>query len=201
MTLNRRSRSATIVAAAFAALATLAVACGNPTPPCDAEDLGCAATASPFGALVASPVSSTAITPPTMLPADTPSPAEPGEIVRAPTIDLTPSPEPATTTPPPPALPTGTWMPPPPDQLRTRPPAPIGPSPTPRPRLPLASDIKLGADDKYYARVDACTWKEYGRFPDPLDGGDEVVGLQSPCLPSEAIIFNPKTKRIAYMIS
>ena len=98
-------------------------------------------------------------------------------------------------------LPTGTWTPPPPDQLRTPPPAPVGPSPSPRPRLPLASDIKLGADGKYYARVDACTWTEYGRFPDPLDAGDEVVGLQSPCLPSEAIIFNPKTKRISYMIS
>ncbi len=204
MTINRRSTSPAIAALALAALATLAVVCGNPAPPCDAEDPGCDATASPVSALIAQPTSSTVIAPPTMRPADTPSPTAPGEIVRVPEIDLTPSPEPPATIPPPPPppmLPTGTWTPPPPNQPRTPPPAPVGPSPTPRPRLPLASDVKLGVDGKYFASVDGCTWTEYGRFPDPSDGGDEVVGLQSPCLPFEAIIFNPKTKSIRYMIS
>jgi len=67
--------------------------------------------------------------------------------------------------------------------------------------MPVASDIKLGADGRYYARVDACTWTEYGRFPDPSQNGDEVVGLQTPCLPSEAVIFNPKTKSVMYVIA
>jgi hypothetical protein len=199
------ARSIAIAVMASAALA-LAVASNDPPAECAGRSDSCKAPASPTGA-VRVPYHPAIVTlaPTTTLVGTPPLPVAPSETTFAPPVDLTPSPEPptaiptrATTQQAP--LPTGTWTPPPPDQLRTPRPEPTGPSPTPRPRLPVAGDIKLGVDGKYRATVDACTWTEYGRFEDATQNGDEVVGLQSACLPDEAVLFDPKTKHIEYVI-
>lgn len=112
-----------------------------------------------------------------------------------------PSPEPSPTDTPWPTLTptvTATLMPPPPDRITPRP-ADRPFTPVPRPKLPSGSAVKLGADGCYVARVGGCVWLESGRFDDPLTG-DEIVVMQTPCLPYEGLHFKPKTRSMDYFI-
>jgi hypothetical protein len=65
--------------------------------------------------------------------------------------------------------------------------------------VPVAADIKLGRDGKYYADVDGCHWAETTHGGDPGSDSEWVV-LQTPCLPYEGMHFYPKTGAVDYFI-
>jgi hypothetical protein len=65
--------------------------------------------------------------------------------------------------------------------------------------MPIAADMKVGDDGTYYADVGGCRWHEYGRFPDP-QSGEEQIGMQTPCLPSEGLFYTRSTGDVTYFI-
>lgn len=60
--------------------------------------------------------------------------------------------------------------------------------------MPVAKDIRLDADGKYVADVDGCHWRETGEF-------ENLVIMQTACLPYEALNFNPLTGEISHVIA
>jgi hypothetical protein len=183
----------TIALTLAAALLALAVAaCGSPRKGCS-DGAVCAAPPTPTlvgGRALSTTGPTTLIETPTMPVLST---LAPGDLTPSAT-PITPSPGPPSATPPP----TATLMPPDPSKVTPRP-ADRPFTPRPRPVMPVAADIKLGSDGKYYADVDGCHWAEYGRFADPQTGGEEI-GMQTPCLPYEGLHYNPKTGALSYFI-
>ena len=181
----------------------LAAACGT-DPTC--RDGGDCETPSP-AADARTPVTPAATASPTATsPAPTPDPATPsvpgpGTASEASaTADVyfsSPTPPP-TPVPPTPTV-TATLTPPLPGTFPTRPPDPPF-TPEPRPATPTADDIKIGSNGKYYARVDGCRWDEFRRAVGD-DGTVVEVGLTTPCLPGEAIIYYPGSGEVDHVVS
>jgi hypothetical protein len=99
------------------------------------------------------------------------------------------------------AIPTQTppaHVPPPPDSITPRP-TDVPVTPKPRPRLPVATDIKLNGSGKYYADVDSCHWAETVRLTDRGTGYEQVV-MQTPCLPYEGLHYTPATGAVDYFV-